>query len=1639
MANELVPPGVYTQTFYGAPPVPAVAPNLIPVYIGTGAELLQRQNLPMVRGSSSTVDQRVTDEDEAGRWVVAVNPDGSISLGSADGSRTRFQVRNFPLVNGDGTGTAAADTSTVNVTVDGVPVVVLALTAATGVVEISEAPAADAVVRCTYYFDRTDTLGTDTLSAQVTPEAAVLNGQVGQNFAFTRGVNDVFAVEVDGAPAVNVTLPSSAPTVTAAVVVAAINGTPGIGTLVASAYLDAYGRTCIRLTAAQQLKVGTGTANTALGFVPGAATSRNRTFYTFNGPIVTGNRGGVTTTSPADVVVKVNGVQVIPTAVDGANRAVTLPLAPPVGATVTVRYYWNTWQDTFDYLENIGITSIDRVGLTPEGSLASTYVNGVSYVLKDDRIMWGTASLVSAGSTTAGGAEFGSAQVQALLVDQQVYLDPCAATLDTTGAVAVASTTVFQLGHVPTVGNGRGNPLGAELYGQVANGRGDLPTTRPDLVTAYWGFGVQDAMRRGPVAVVKVDPTLSQITLASAVPVGATVYASYYYNTLVDQAFVGSNRGYTLTCVAAGAGGVGTYTVTNGSGSLLRGVRLLGKGAALASVTVQFPSGSEFYPDARIEGGTPVDETVTVTFATSDTTPARYVTAGPQPWYFVAGASDRLRVTLDASDQQTGLAAGIDLAHPTGASRSGAFASLMGNEVQYDLASGETTYDVVAGQNDALNFLVDGVSLAATATAGVGVKLQAYMDALNAAAVAPGNEPYYTGASAFANGYVVTGGACDLLSMHYTGLVTGPSGVQVIALTPGTYATVTDLVAQINAQLAGINGAGGLIGSLACTATADAKLRFTLTLNVADSSGYFEFINGAAPARDFAVVAGLDTGATGGLGTKLYNGPIARRYTVTTTAGRRPYDRLVLRNRIFPGDNSVAAEAVLGQCGITCQGGNGAVQAGVAAGMTAPATVGAVTRAASLLGVVGWDGGVNLNGHPDVTFYDGSDLVSGAANNVFTFSVNGTTVTTTFTASGAGTVTALGPIATAGTVLFQLDAAITAAGVSALVAVRQEGAGVRIYLRTAGQSPTSNIAIGAGTATTLLGFTAGDSAMDVPVTAADLASTLMNHAVPAGSFATFVLQYLADPGYFAGRALAGTEADASGNEFLYLQSLTLGTSSSIAFKTPTAASAFNTGTQFGVKAGDGASGRAAVSGYYVTSSNPVSGSGSANTSVLNAGTGQDGYVGQTYVDSVTGLTFTVLPRAGGLAYPTGATSTLSFGVGTVLATDGNIPTLAVPGLELTVTNTQGVVVGDTALVETFKKDGPEPAIGEVYYCSYTYAKQDFSPKLFARLPDVVAEYGPVTPDNPLSLAAYFAFLNGGTVIACKQVPRRTGSATASEASYMLAIDALAGASLPGNQSPSVLVPLTGATQNLAAYVAKHCDVQSSIRYRAERTANFGFSAGTLPQAAGNIAAATGSMRVRFVYPDIATTTLTDVFGKQRNYLIDGTYLAAAVAARTTSTQSDAATPWEGYQLVGFTALNRRLSAVVADATAAQGITILQEKLPYLGVRAGLTSDLSNVLTKIPTVTQIADEIQRRVRSTLEGFVGVKFLPQVLGQIEGQLAEMFKRAVQEQIIGSYKGLKASLDPTDPTSILVDAYYSPVFPVIYIRMTLRVSTS
>ena len=1877
--NIYAPPGVYTRTLFEDPTQAILSGLKLPVYIGTGSEVLVQNGLELVRGSSSSVDQQVVQEDVTGRAVVSISQAGAVTLGDFNGSRTRVQVRNFPLVTGDGTGTTATRSTSVSVTINDSPIVVLSVDGAKGVLELSTPPQLGDDVRVTYFFNRTDTSFTDDLSDQATAEGAEILGAIGESYGISTGVNDEFIVTVDEDTAtLTLTIPPSSPGLPwSASQIAAFLNTGATGTsLVASTAVNNFGETVVVLTADQDLTIGAGSANSTLGFTNGASTSRNRRFFTHQRPIVDGSNGGVTTTDTSDVTVLVDGVQVIPTEVDGTNGLVVLPSAPAVGAVVSVTYFHNTWQDTFDYLAHRNITDIFQAGITPD---RLDYTEGVDFILQNDLILWGTAVTVSAGEHTTGTSFFqgsdaeGGGQITPSLVDARQFLAPTSAVTDTSVSPPVTSRTQFQLPQVPTSGNGRSSPLGSSLFSQVANGRIDLPTNRPDLVTAYWGFGIQDAIERGPVTVLQVEADSATITLQDEVPVGASVWASYYYNTVQDAT-------YTFVVETPGASGVGTYSIQDEDGVGIPTTTFGSKGTGLTGITVNFPSGSESLPRARhespfdttsLEGA--VEEDVTVTFRNQDSTLAKFATPGSGPFEIIASASDRFRLLVDNADLASA-AAGINLNAVNGVEGAGFTASMVGEEVVYDADGGSTAYDIDA-TNREVALTLDGVLLQSSANLSASGTLASYVNALNEAAtgvtgtataggaatitLAAGSSdiddyynswtivitggtgagqtatildydgttlvatadsswatppdatstyflydsaarPQYTAAGRFTGPVTITASEYDTLRFQYTGDAPTSVGPLSATIAAGTYTSATTLAAALDTAIASALSTAAAEIAVDVSASAAGELVFSLTKDPGDGAGYLEFldftsgavaasalltinvatltsgdiitINGnnltanAGVARtpgsddfdpttpgsaialggeltaaindgansfagdvtatdngdgtvtitaasagsagntitlattlatpsditlssatlsggadgaqsDFSILAGIDTSDTGAGSdpqTKLVDGPVARRFTIAgDNTSSLLNDRLILRNRLVPGSGSLAPYHQVEQAQLLVEGSTGAAQTGLTVAQESLAGVAATVQPATILGRVGWSDGQatgfadERDSQPVVTFY--ADGGTTAQNNVFKFTLDGTPVTVEFTdatgtaiASGASADVPLGPATTSNTVINQIAAAMAQAGLAASATaaannlVWQEGAGLRLV---SGQTNSAGVVeIGVGNANSTLGFVDSDSATRDLVEPEVLASALMHH-IDGSSPGEAILGWAAPSStYFAGEALASVVRDDAEAEFLFLQSLGtsgLGTSSSLAFDEPTTNSILLPGTGLEVEDGDGATGEAGISGFFVTSSDPVNGSGSANTSILNdgsggsgigaEGSGQDGIVGQTYRDAVTGLTFTILERDGGLNYPgSSLTDSFTLQVRRVATSDSNLPNTAVPGMEVLVTNTLGVGAGDTALVQSFRRDGAEPSVGDVYFVSYNYLKDDFSTKLFTKFATLEAEYGTLSPDNPVTLAGFLSLLNGAVLVGVKQVQKDVDvnadgiPDSASETAFFDAVEDLEGA-LPGGILPDILVPLKGDSTNLFSLMAAHADLQSSIRYRSERTVIAGVSAGTLPSTVGDIAESIQRTRFRLVYPDIATLTIPRANGLDEETLVDGTFIAAALAGSVVSPNVDVATPWTNRRLTGFNQLARILDAVEQNQVAVRGVTVMEDRPPFLRVRQGLTTQFNDNLLRLPTIQLIVDETQRQARNTLERFIGIKFLPGVISQIEGQLSNTLKKLVEAQILNAYTGVSAEVDPDDPTVINAEAFIQPVFPILYIVVTFNLRSS
>ena len=691
-----VPPGVYTRTLTESNVAQLVAGLRLPVIIGTGQEELSQDNVSLVRGSSATVDQQINNEDVSLSWVVNSTNPNNLVLGAQDGTRVTFRVRNFPIVDGQGLGRITNDIRTVSVTVNNLPAALAQVNGQRGLVTLQVPTQPTDIVRVTYYFHRGDTAFLDDVSDQVTPDQATLTSPGFAPFNVTLNLNDTFAFKVNGT---DYSVVLSAGSLSAATVKGQID-VLGIPNLVTSVFTDNEGRQHIQMLTTQEIQILDGSANGPLGWANYTKTARNATFTVFNRPMTDGSGSGITTTDPARVVVKVNNVQTIPASVDGQNGTVTLALPPAPGSLVTVNYFANTWQDTFDYLPNTLVTQVVQCGIAPN---RADYISGTDFVVSNPTqdtsiIHWGTSYTVAATTTTPGGTPFDDSQIVGVLNDDKMYLGECDRFVDNTTIPATLSTTDFLLPEIPTMGNGRNTPLGLSAFNAVTNGRQDLITNRPDLVQVYVGRSLHDALNRPPVTVLMVDGASRIIKLKNPVPPDYNAYATFYYSRVADNTYLFTNK-------VAGPVGVGQYQVySTVIDQNLYQIRF-GTKAGLPE-TVQWPRGAEQVPDAFHSGaGVPVSETITVTFGQSDPTNAAYTIKGATPWSFYQTYSDQWITKLNGVNYTTVLS----LAAP------GVLVGRGVMPIQSGLDLGKIT---IAVGSETLNVQIDGTSYPVTLTVG---------------------------------------------------------------------------------------------------------------------------------------------------------------------------------------------------------------------------------------------------------------------------------------------------------------------------------------------------------------------------------------------------------------------------------------------------------------------------------------------------------------------------------------------------------------------------------------------------------------------------------------------------------------------------------------------------------------------------------------------------------------------------------------------------------------------------------------------------------------------------------------------------------------------------------------------------------
>jgi hypothetical protein len=326
--------------------------------------------------------------------------------------------------------------------------------------------------------------------------------------------------------------------------------------------------------------------------------------------------------------------------------------------------------------------------------------------------------------------------------------------------------------------------------------------------------------------------------------------------------------------------------------------------------------------------------------------------------------------------------------------------------------------------------------------------------------------------------------------------------------------------------------------------------------------------------------------------------------------------------------------------------------------------------------------------------------------------------------------------------------------------------------------------------------------------------------------------------------------------------------------------------------------------------------------------------------------------------------------------------------------------------------------------------------------------------NPLTLGSKVAFQNNASVVVLVQ---NTGPGI-DAGDYLASVQKLEG------KIVDLIVPLTvasGISFNEMAisekalainYVKLHCDTMSNEINKKERVclgslgpAEIGDS--TTPDTYIYTAQALRDKRASLIAPGKTTVSLQDPNGNFHDVEIDGAFLAVAVASLSASPLSDVATPLTNQELNAFENLNAATPLhpdsdyleTEMNNMAAAGVMIINREGPRIFVRHQLTTLQTNVVVGEFSVVTLVDYVAQAVRFSCNPFIGQKLRPaSTIPGVKGTILATLQALAAADIISSIGAIQVTINPTNPTELLVQAEYVPIFPLNRIKVTFTIKT-
>jgi hypothetical protein len=143
-------------------------------------------------------------------------------------------------------------------------------------------------------------------------------------------------------------------------------------------------------------------------------------------------------------------------------------------------------------------------------------------------------------------------------------------------------------------------------------------------------------------------------------------------------------------------------------------------------------------------------------------------------------------------------------------------------------------------------------------------------------------------------------------------------------------------------------------------------------------------------------------------------------------------------------------------------------------------------------------------------------------------------------------------------------------------------------------------------------------------------------------------------------------------------------------------------------------------------------------------------------------------------------------------------------------------------------------------------------------------------------------------------------------------------------------------------------------------------------------------------------------------------------------------------MVGFQGLITRYDDPTMDMLTSSGLTCVVENAGALVIRHWVTTDNSNPLKREPTSRLVVDYVRQTMRSSLNQFIGRKLIQSTVNTVTSVVATTLAALVAQEIIEGYSTISVMVDSADPTILNVSFMVKPIFSLLWISVTLTVTT-